>query len=170
MLSSGIFKKFIVLFDIYPPPATYDTLKTHFQDTWLTPADYDLIATSDLGLLGHEIVTDFFAKDGVKMDNYTDCGLLIYDLKAQDVHCGGSGYGCFRRGDMGRHLVKRGIAAQVLWGISTLYRRHRAVSKIVEKRTAPSELLRGRCFVFQEIQMITEATSGSVRHRPRQDP
>ena len=75
-------------------PAAYDTLRAHFQDTGRTPADYDLIATGDLGLLGHEIVTDFFAKDGVQMPNYTDCGLLIYDLKAQDVHCGGSGCGC----------------------------------------------------------------------------
>ena len=45
-------------------------------------------------MLGHEIVTDFFARDGVKMGNYTDCGLLIYDLQKQDVHCGGSGCGC----------------------------------------------------------------------------
>lgn len=75
-------------------PAAYDTLRTHFQDTGRTPADYDLIATGDLGLLGHEIVSDFFSRDGVNMDNYTDCGLLIYDLKKQDVHCGGSGCGC----------------------------------------------------------------------------
>ena len=89
----------IVLKIFYGPiltftPAAYDTLKTHFEDTGRTPADYDLIITGDLGLLGHEILTDFFAQDGVRLDNYTDCGLLIYDLKAQDVHCGGSGCGC----------------------------------------------------------------------------
>ena len=75
-------------------PAAYDTLRAHFRDTGRSPSDYDLIATGDLGLLGHEIVTDFFARDGVKMGNYTDCGLLIYDLQKQDVHCGGSGCGC----------------------------------------------------------------------------
>lgn len=75
-------------------PAAYDTIRAHFQDTGRSPADYDLIATGDLGLLGHEIVTDFFARDGIKMPNYTDCGLLIYDLEKQDVHCGGSGCGC----------------------------------------------------------------------------
>ena len=75
-------------------PAAYDTLKAHFADTGRTPEDYDLIVTGDLGKLGHEIVTDFFAKDGVKLSHYTDCGLLIYDLEEQDVHCGGSGCGC----------------------------------------------------------------------------
>ncbi len=75
-------------------PAAYDTIRTHFQDTGRSPKDYDLIVTGDLGKLGHEIVSDFFAKDGIKMSNYADCGLLIYDLKKQDVHCGGSGCGC----------------------------------------------------------------------------
>ncbi len=75
-------------------PAAYDTLRAHFEDTGRGPDYYDLIATGDLGKLGHEIVTDFFARDGVKMPNYTDCGLLIYDLERQDVHCGGSGCGC----------------------------------------------------------------------------
>ena len=75
-------------------PAAYDTLQTHFRDTGRTPEDYDLIVTGDLGRLGHEIVTDFFAQDGVKLRNYTDCGLLIYDMQNQDVHCGGSGCGC----------------------------------------------------------------------------
>ena len=75
-------------------PAAYDTLRTHFQDTGRSPADYDLIVTGDLGQLGHEIVTDFFSGDGVTLSNYTDCGLLMFDLKGQDVHCGGSGCGC----------------------------------------------------------------------------
>ncbi len=74
--------------------AAYDTLQAHFQDTGRTPEDYDLIVTGDLGKLGHEIISDLFARDGVKMNNYTDCGLLIYDLQGQDVHCGGSGCGC----------------------------------------------------------------------------
>lgn len=75
-------------------PAAYDTLQAHFQDTGRTPEDYDLIVTGDLGKLGHEIISDFFSRDGVKLRNYTDCGLLIYDLQQQDVHCGGSGCGC----------------------------------------------------------------------------
>ena len=75
-------------------PAAYETLKAHFEDTGLTPADYDLIATGDLGKLGHEIVTDLFDRDGVKLPNYTDCGLILFDRDAQDVHAGASGCGC----------------------------------------------------------------------------
>ena len=50
--------------------------------------------TGDLGMLGHEIVTDFFQQDGVDMSNYNDCGLILFDRKGQDVHCGASGCGC----------------------------------------------------------------------------
>ena len=76
-------------------PAAYDTLRTLFSDTRTSPEDYDLIVTGDLGRLGHGIVTDFFARDGVDMTkNYKDCGLLLYDIEGQDMHCGGSGCGC----------------------------------------------------------------------------
>lgn len=76
-------------------PAAYDTLSTLFRDTGTKPEDYDLIATGDLGLLGHDIVEDFFARDGMPLgDRYTDCGLLLYDRSGQDMHCGASGCGC----------------------------------------------------------------------------
>ena len=76
-------------------PAAYDTLSALFRDTETKPSDYDLIVTGDLGALGQRIVTDLFARDGVDLTkNYTDCGLLLYDRKAQDMHCGGSGCGC----------------------------------------------------------------------------
>jgi len=75
-------------------PAAYATLSAHFQDTGRDPSFYDLIVTGDLGLLGKEIVQDFFQADGIDLDNYDDCGTIIYDLKGQDVHCGGSGCGC----------------------------------------------------------------------------
>ena len=76
-------------------PAAYDTLRALFSDTRTSPADYDLIVTGDLGRLGHEVVTDLFARDGMDMTkNYKDCGLLLYDLERQDMHMGGSGCGC----------------------------------------------------------------------------
>ena len=75
-------------------PAAFDTLRAHFADTGRSPDWYDLIVTGDLGALGHEIVTDFFARDGVALSNYKDCGLLLFDRQRQDVHCGGSGCGC----------------------------------------------------------------------------
>ena len=76
-------------------PAAYDTLRALLRETHTKPSDYDLIVTGDLGALGHEIVVDFFAQDGIDMTkNYTDCGMLLYDLKGQDMHAGGSGCGC----------------------------------------------------------------------------
>ncbi len=75
-------------------PAAYKTLKAHFEDTGLSPDYYDLILTGDLGKLGSEIVADFFSGDGTPLSNYSDCGLLLFDLDEQDVHAGASGCGC----------------------------------------------------------------------------
>ena len=76
-------------------PAAYHTLSAHFRDLKLSPTDYDLIVTGDLGSVGKQIVIDLFAKDGVDIaSRYDDCGCLIYDAKKQDVHAGGSGCGC----------------------------------------------------------------------------
>ena len=76
-------------------PAAYETLKDHFADTGRTPDYYDLIVTGDLGAIGHDTVEDLFRRDGKTLgEHYTDCGLLIYDRIAQDVHAGGSGCGC----------------------------------------------------------------------------
>ena len=76
-------------------PAAYATIKAHFDDMKTAPEDFDLIVTGDLGTLGSTIVTDLFQRDGVEFGaNYRDCGVLIYDLKRQDVHAGGSGCGC----------------------------------------------------------------------------
>ena len=75
-------------------PAAYDTLKTHFSDTGRTPDFYDLIVTGDLGKLGKALLEELFRQDGVEFSNYNDCGLMLFDLEHQDVHCGGSGCGC----------------------------------------------------------------------------
>ena len=76
-------------------PAAYDTISTHLQDLNLQPSAYDLIVTGDLGYVGHGILIDFFARDGVDIAPvYNDCGLLLYDREQQDVHAGGSGCGC----------------------------------------------------------------------------
>ena len=48
--------------------------------------------TGDLGVLGHQIVTEFFENDGIDMrQNYQDCGMLLYDIQRQDMHAGASG-------------------------------------------------------------------------------
>lgn len=76
-------------------PAAFETLRAHFDDLGEVPEDYDLIVTGDLGKLGSQLVRDLFARDGVKLgERYLDCGVMIYDLARQDVHCGGSGCGC----------------------------------------------------------------------------
>ena len=76
-------------------PAAYDTLSAHFRDMGCGPEHYDLIITGDLGILGKELLIELFARDGVDLSvNYDDCGVLIFDAKKQDVHCGGSGCGC----------------------------------------------------------------------------
>ena len=76
-------------------PAAFDTLRTFFRDTHTRPEEYDLIATGDLGKLGSEILRDLFAQDGILLgEEYTDCGLLLFDIQAQDMHCGASGCGC----------------------------------------------------------------------------
>lgn len=72
-----------------------DTLTRYFSKSPLTPSDFDVIATGDLGREGYEICCELL-KDSLPelADKYTDCGMLIYDLEGQDVHCGGSGCGC----------------------------------------------------------------------------
>ena len=76
-------------------PAAYETVKAHFEDTGRGPEYYSAIITGDLGKVGHEIFTELFLRDGVDLGIVsTDCGRLIYDIEAQDVHAGGSGCGC----------------------------------------------------------------------------
>lgn len=75
-------------------PAAVDTLARFFTDTMTKPDDYDLILTGDLGLIGSGILRDMIAQRGFPItDNLNDCGLMIYDVKKQDIHAGGSGCG-----------------------------------------------------------------------------
>lgn len=76
-------------------PAAVDVLLNHFQDTGRTPQDYDVIATGDLGEIGHSLVVDLMKKEGYTMDgSFTDCGIEIFDKNKQDTHNGGSGCAC----------------------------------------------------------------------------
>ena len=76
-------------------PAAFDTLRAHFQDTGRAPSYYDAIFTGDLGALGHDLLEALFRADGVDLGpSYLDCGVLIYDLRTQEVNAGGSGCGC----------------------------------------------------------------------------
>jgi stage V sporulation protein AD len=76
-------------------PAAADTIVTHFKDTGLSPSDYDLIITGDLGSFGKELCEEIVSKQGYDIKSiYSDCGIMVYDSNKQDTHSGGSGCGC----------------------------------------------------------------------------
>lgn len=76
-------------------PAALSTIESHFQDLSTSANDYDLIITGDLGQLGKEILMNLAEKRHVNLSGkLADCGCLVFDNTAQDVHCGGSGCGC----------------------------------------------------------------------------
>ena len=76
-------------------PAAADTLMRYFELGGYSPEDFDLIVTGDLGREGSEILCELLGTEGIDIkDRYNDCGLMIYDLKDQDKHSGGSGCGC----------------------------------------------------------------------------
>lgn len=77
-------------------PAAADTIGCFLNDTNTKPYDYDIILTGDLGTVGKDLLIKLLEKDyGYDISSvHDDCGLMIYDLEAQDVHAGGSGCGC----------------------------------------------------------------------------
>ena len=76
-------------------PAALSTIRAHFDDMGTSAEDYDMIVTGDLGKLGKEMLLELFEKEGISIaDRIYDCGTMVYDLKRQDVHAGGSGCGC----------------------------------------------------------------------------
>jgi len=75
-------------------PAAADAIVRYFKDTGRTPEDFDLIITGDLGNIGRVLCQELVLQKGYDIaNNYTDCGVLIYD-PSQDTHAGGSGCGC----------------------------------------------------------------------------
>lgn len=100
-------------------PAAVDTLEAHFRDLDRDPRYYDLIATGDLGRVGHRIAGDLLQKHGMNIPEeiFTDCGILIYKEDQPVVLAGGSGCGCcavttfghflnrMRKGELKRILV-----------------------------------------------------------------
>ncbi len=76
-------------------PAAAQTLFDFLTDTQTKPADYDLILTGDLGLIGSSLMEEILRRDGIEIAPvHNDCGLMLYDREKQDVHAGGSGCGC----------------------------------------------------------------------------
>ena len=72
--------------------AAADTLERHFKDLKIKPSYYVLILTGDLGRYGKEILIDYMKTMDIDLSkNYDDCGLLLYDIKKQNVFAGASG-------------------------------------------------------------------------------
>lgn len=77
-------------------PAAEKTIYEFLRDTKSKPSDYDLILTGDLGFTGSQLLYELMENEhGIDLRNkHNDCGLMIYNLKEQDVNSGGSGCGC----------------------------------------------------------------------------
>ena len=75
-------------------PAAADTLLRHFEDTGLSPCDYDAICTGDLGRFGSEALHAVLSSEGVDIGaKHLDLGAEYY-LPEQKTFQGGSGAGC----------------------------------------------------------------------------
>lgn len=76
-------------------PAVYDTIRAHLSDMGRSAADYDLIATGDLGWIGRNLLLELFRQGGLDVPEgkLIDCGGSLY-YREQDPHAGGSGCGC----------------------------------------------------------------------------
>ena len=76
-------------------PAACDTIYQNLKDFGRQPSDYDKIITGDLGTVGQHALIDLLNERGADIaGQHMDCGIEIYDAKAQDTHAGGSGCGC----------------------------------------------------------------------------
>ena len=76
-------------------PSAASTLSKFWRDTSTKPEDYDIIFTGDLGYVGTQLLYELLEKEGFDIRcRHSDCGLMMFDRKNQDVHAGGSGCGC----------------------------------------------------------------------------
>lgn len=106
-------------------PAAADTILQHFQDTGWDPKAFDLIVTGDLGKVGIDLCRQELAENGLELgDNFSDCGLLIYDLNKQDVHAGGSGCAAsalVTYGHLYKKLQRKELSRLLLVGTGALH-------------------------------------------------
>ncbi len=75
-------------------PAATDTLTRFFAETGKRADEYTDIYTGDLGAHGSELLLQLLEKEGIQLNNHSDCGCLLFDVEKQDVQSGGSGCGC----------------------------------------------------------------------------
>lgn len=76
-------------------PAAAKTIYQHLLDTKREIGYYDLILTGDLGIYGKKILKEYILSQyNISLENYEDCGTLLYDLNNQEVYAGASGPAC----------------------------------------------------------------------------
>ncbi len=74
--------------------AAADTIINYFRESEISPDDFDLIITGDLGRGGSALLSELLSKENPKLSKlHCDSALLIYDLERQDAHSGASGCG-----------------------------------------------------------------------------
>jgi stage V sporulation protein AD len=99
-------------------PAAVDTIEAHFRDLKRDPSYYDVIATGDLGRVGHRIAGDLLKKHGLDIPEeiFTDCGILIYRKDQPMVFAGGSGCACAATTTFGHFLnrMRKGELKKIL--------------------------------------------------------
>ena len=99
-------------------PAAVDTIESHFRDLHRDPSYYDVIATGDLGRVGHRIAGDLLKKHGLDIPEeiFTDCGILIYRKDQPMVLAGGSGCACAATTTFGHFLnrMRKGEIKKIL--------------------------------------------------------
>jgi stage V sporulation protein AD len=76
-------------------PAVYENFMTYLNETTFKLEDFDCIATGDLSQAGFQMFCDLLQTSQIEVNNqFTDCGLRIFNLDEHDIFCGGSGPAC----------------------------------------------------------------------------
>lgn len=76
-------------------PAAAKTIYNHLISNKREIGYYDLVLTGDLGIYGKEILKDYMQTEyNINLNNYDDCGTILYDVKRQPVYAGASGPAC----------------------------------------------------------------------------
>ena len=74
--------------------AAADSIISYFKESGESLSTFDYIVTGDLGRVGSDILKDILSSEMPGLEKFhTDCGLLLYDFRSQDVHSGASGCG-----------------------------------------------------------------------------
>ena len=76
-------------------PSAAETIKHFLTDSSLSPNDFDLIVTGDLGFHGSSLLVELLQREDIDISSvHNDCGMMLFDVETQNVGAGASGCGC----------------------------------------------------------------------------